>query len=234
MQLVAYINYAIQAAQAMTRAARLLDDFAALMRAWGEPDIVVSADQIGVAQARLARDGFTDELLEVFAWLGVSEEMLNDEILPIAMSIDLEKAAGGYEGKVHEQAELYRQISRALMGGLSRECWMGNPHDREETIDILVRPVSMPPGWKVTITNAAQTGAVAHGKPGSAEPEFPVREIEAGRHYAVTLPANRQVMLHTMLNPVGEVGAHTTTRWALEGRIGDELLGGVVHEMTIP
>ena len=34
--------------------------------------------------------------------------------------------------------------------------------------------------------------------------------------------------------PVGEVGAKTTARWAAEGKIGDELIGGMVHEMNVP
>jgi hypothetical protein len=233
-QLVAYLNYSVAAAQALAGAARLVEDFTAAGRAWGQPDVVVTADQVRMGQRRLASDGLPGELRAVFAWLGVSEELLNDVILPGVMSVDPEKAAGGYEEKLREQAALYRQISAALTSSSPRECWVGNPHDREETIDLLIRPVSMPPDWKVRIANAEQAGTAGQGKSGRDEPEFPVREIEAGKHYAVTLPAKRQVKLLTMLTPAGAMGAHTTTRWSVEGRIGDELLGGVVHEMTLP
>ncbi len=34
--------------------------------------------------------------------------------------------------------------------------------------------------------------------------------------------------------PVGEVGANTTARWAVEGKICDELILGMVHEMNVP
>lgn len=233
-QLVAQVNYTIEAAQALARAARLIEEFAAVWRAGGQPDVVVTADQVRTAQEQLASDGFPDELLAVFAWLGFSEELLNEQILPAAMSVDPDKAAGGFQEMLLQQAALYRRVSALLTGSPPRACWVGNPHDREETIDLFIQPISMPPGWKVTIVNAGQSEDAAQDRPGRAGPEFPVREIEAGKNYAVTLPAHRQVKLLTTLVPAGEVGARATTRWAIEGKIGDELLGGVLHEMTVP
>ena len=50
----------------------------------------------------------------------------------------------------------------------------------------------------------------------------------------MTLPAKAQVRVASVVVPVGEVGANTTARWAVEGKIGDELIGGMVHEMDVP
>jgi hypothetical protein len=112
---------------------------------------------------------------------------------------------------------------------------VGNPHDKQETVDLFIRPISIPPDWKLSIVNAEQvepSGKAA--KPGDDPPQFPVNEVEPGKHYAVTLPAKGQVKVASVLVPVGEVGAHTTARWAVEGKIGDELVGGMVHEMNVP
>ena len=46
--------------------------------------------------------------------------------------------------------------------------------------------------------------------------------------------AKAQVRLDSVVIPVGEVGANTAARWPVEGKIGDELIGGLVHEMNVP
>ncbi len=111
---------------------------------------------------------------------------------------------------------------------------VANPHDKEETIDLFIRPVSIPPNWKLSIVSAeAQTGG-----PGAAptvDPSKPlIREIEAGKHYAVTLPAKATIQVASVLTPVGKVGANTSVRWAVEGKIGNELIGGMMHELDVP
>jgi hypothetical protein len=61
-----------------------------------------------------------------------------------------------------------------------------------------------------------------------------VSEFRAGLHYKVSLPAKGQVRVLSVVTPNGPVGNNTTARWAVEGRIGNELLGGLVHEMHVP
>lgn len=99
---------------------------------------------------------------------------------------------------------------------------VGNPRDKEETIDLFIRPVSIPPNWKLSVMDAEE------------QPKFKVREVEQGKHYAVTLPAKAQVRVTSVVVPVGEVGTNTTARWAVEGKIDNELIGGMVHEMNVP
>jgi hypothetical protein len=223
-QRAAYATYTNEVAQAFLEGARLLEILVIARRTSGVPDAVLTADQVRAAQEQLAAAGFTDDALALFAWLGVSREFLEETILPGAISADPGSTGGSYDDLLLRQAELYRRVGTGLTGSSSRAFWVGNPHDQEETIDLFVRPVSMPPGWKVTIVSADSADQGAS--------EFPVWEIEPGKHYAVTLPAHRQMMLTTMVAPAGEVGAGTTTRWAIEGNIREELLGGVLQEMT--
>lgn len=99
---------------------------------------------------------------------------------------------------------------------------VSNPHDKQETIDLFIRPISIPPDWKLSIMEAEEHSA------------FKVREVDPGKHYAVTLPAKGGVKVASVVVPVGEVGTNTTARWAVEGKIGNELIGGMVHEMNVP
>ena len=110
----------------------------------------------------------------------------------------------------------------AVVGTSSQTFVVGNPHDKEETIDLFIRPISIPPDWKLSVVDVEEQAKVK------------VREIEPGRHYAVSLPAKVELNVASVVVPVGEVGTNTTARWAVEGKIGDELIGGMVHEMNVP
>jgi len=137
--------------------------------------------------------------------------------------------------RLADEAEEIALPSNDTAGGASTRGFLqtfivGNPHDREETIDLAIRPISLPPVWKLSIANAKQEGQDT----ASGDPQFAVREIEPGKRYSVTLPAKLETKVATVVVPVGEVGANTTARWAVEGKIGDELIGGMVHEMNVP
>jgi len=110
----------------------------------------------------------------------------------------------------------------ALTGPVAQTFLVGNPHDREETVDLFIRPISIPPDWILRVVNAEE------------HPMFTVREADPGKHYVVTLPAKGQVTVASVVIPVGDLGVNTTARWAVEGKIGDELIGGMVHEIDVP
>jgi hypothetical protein len=134
----------------------------------------------------------------------------------------------------HSETGADQETSSQQNNRLLQSYNVGNPHDKEETVDLFIRPVSIPADWKLSIVNAEQTEAQGQKAPGDNPPKYPVREADPGKHYAVTLPAKAQVRVASVLIPVGEVGARTTARWAVEGKIGDELIGGMVHEMNVP
>lgn len=112
---------------------------------------------------------------------------------------------------------------------------VGNPHDRPENVDLFIRSISVPPDWKLSIVNAEYVeGSDQTGKVGGSAPKFPVREVEAGKHYTIDLPTKAEAKVASLVVPVGEIGARTTARWAVEGKIGNQLIGGMVHEMNVP
>ena len=126
------------------------------------------------------------------------------------------------------------EISGIPGGPLVQTYLVGNPHDKEENVDLFIRPISIPPDWKLSIVNAEKAEASAQAKLGDAPSKFPVVEREAGKHYAVTLPPKTEIKVGSVLVPKSELGANTTARWAVEGKIGNELIGGMVHEMNVP
>lgn len=105
---------------------------------------------------------------------------------------------------------------------------VANPTDAEATIDLYVRRASIPPQWELSIVDARQTT----GNEQSAEPQ--VQEVKAGEHYRVRLPAGGSTRVKSVVVPIGALGQNTTARWAVEGKIGDELIGGMMHEMHVP
>jgi hypothetical protein len=100
-----------------------------------------------------------------------------------------------------------------------------NPHDQEETIDLYIRRASLPPQWKLSIVDAREPSTGNNGA---------VTIVTEGKHYRVRLAARQQTRVASVVVPVGLVGENTTARWAVEGRIGSELVGGMVLEVRGP
>jgi hypothetical protein len=222
-QLLAFMNYTNQVAKRFEDGARLLENLVAVRRTSpGVTNVVLTADQIRAAQQQLASNGPSEAMLAVFAWLGVSQEFLSQQVLPALLSVNPNEAAGSYDDKVLEQAAIYRWAGAGLTRKVQATYMVGNPHDKEETINLFIRPVSIPPDWKLSIVDTEQ------------QAKFKVKEIEPGKHYTVTLPPKAEIEVTSMVVPVSEVGANTTARWAVEGKIGNELIGGMVHEMNVP
>jgi hypothetical protein len=117
---------------------------------------------------------------------------------------------------------------------LAQSYLIGNPHDRQENVDLFIRPISIPVDWRLSIVNTKEPDVQGEQVSNANPPKYPVREVEAGKHYFVRLPAKAQVKIAAVVIPVGQTGARTTARWAVEGMIGDELIGGMVHEIKVP
>ena len=187
----------------------------------------VSADDL----AKLQGQGMTaDEAKSFAADLGSSDEPVQ---LKDARSTLVDSAA--LRRSTADQAEQISALSPDQ--GLAGESFVqtynvANPHDKEESVDLFIHPLAMSPMWKVYIANVADPSQLSGNT--EPQPKYPVKELQAGDHYEVTLPAKTQVQLASVLVPGGDVGANTTARWAVEGRIGSEVIGTMVHEMTVP
>jgi hypothetical protein len=220
------MNYTNQVAQKFERGAVLIENFVAAGRAAGIAEIMLTAEQVRATQQQLASIGFNDDSLAVFAWLGVSQEFVDEHILPVALHADPNKAAGSYRAKLLELAAAYRWAGAALARKSRSISTVANPRDQTATVDLYVHRASIPPDWKLSLVNADDPS----GDKSAPRPQ----EIEAGRHYRVTLPAKGQIKVASVVESVGVLAENTTARWAVEGWIGGELLGGIVHEMHVP
>ena len=162
------------------------------------------------------------------------------DVLQEQAAADAEVAAGFEKVDTSPTApELSAQGNRPLVQSFN----VSNPHDRPEDVRLTIQPMSIPSTWKLSVVNAEQVGTVAQASPqgGSAagappvpQPQFPIHEVTSGKEYVVTLPPKQQIKVASVLVPVGEVGANTTARWAVEGKIGNEVIGTMVHEMNVP
>lgn len=187
----------------------------------------ISADDL----AKLQRQGMTADEAKAFAADLASFDQppqLKDARSTLADSATLRRSTA-------DQADQIAVLSPDQ--GLAGESFVQtynvvNPHDKEETVDLFIHPLAMSSMWNVYIANVADPSQLS----GSAEPQpkYPVHELQAGDHYSVTLPAKTQVQLASVLVPGGDVGANTIARWAVEGRIGGDVIGTMVHEMIVP
>jgi hypothetical protein len=126
-------------------------------------------------------------------------------------------------------ADRLREFATASVrdsGPLSESFLVGNPHDRDALVVLVVRRVAMPPEWTISLSEVESTAA--------ENPAKRLREVEKGKRYEVRLPAKGEIRVFSEVTPVGVVAENTTARWAIEGMIGDELIGGLVQEVNVP
>ncbi len=191
---------------------------------------------------------FSQDQRKRFKKMGISEERAMAAIDTLAASKE-SPAAKSLRTSLLETATLYRNsadeaegiasagVSTGVEGKkgepVSHTFLVGNPRDKAEAVDLFIRPMAMPPGWKLSVVDSPEP--LKEPAPKSKEqPTKRVQEVVPGKHYRVSLPAKGEIQVASMAVPVGEVGMNTTARWAVEGKIGDEMIGGMVHEMHAP
>lgn len=126
-------------------------------------------------------------------------------------------------------ASLQQAVASSSVAGAqlrSSPLVVANPKDHSATLDLRLLRASVPPQWELSIVPADSLDSA--GQP------LRVQVAEAGTHYRVHLPAHGQARVMTIVTPLGVPAEQTTARWAVEGWIGDELLGGIVQEMPVP
>jgi hypothetical protein len=93
----------------------------------------------------------------------------------------------------------------AAIGDTTTTFELGNPLDTAATIDLRSRPISLPAGWTVNLSTTR-----------------------------VTLEPGAKAKVAMTIVPSGPTVQGTIVKVAVEGFVGDELLGGVVAEVVIP
>lgn len=227
-------HYAALAAQGLLAQAKLDEEDGAKLQttrfAMRRPP-----EQAAVFAERLKRDGLSAEHRKLLQESGSDEKEIDTyqkavQATPpgeLGLSIvELYTYIARFRRAAAASLETFAGARSMESGPLSQTYLVGNPHDREETIDLFIRRASVPPEWKLSIIDAETTP--------DGKPQKLVREVEAGRHYQVQLPAHGRTTVASVVVPVGIVAEHTTARWAVEGKIRDELIGGMVHEMHVP
>jgi hypothetical protein len=184
---------------------------------------------------QLKREGLSEEQRKLLRESGLTPE----EIAAYQQGVQSKPAAELGIAVV----ELYRRIAEArrelaasldefardhrwVSGSMGDSFLVGNPHEREAVVQLVVRRVAMPPEWTISLSEV---------EPAAAEkPAKRLREVEKGQRYEVRLPPGGEIRVVSEVTPVGGVAENTTARWAIEGRIGDELLGGILQEVNVP
>lgn len=184
---------------------------------------------------RLKREGLSEEHRKLLTESGFALEKISAyqqrlQAMPAAeigiSMVELYRKIADVRHRLAALVEEFARGHRWVSGPLGQSFVVGNPHDRNEVVRLLVRRVAMPPEWTVALSEAES----ALGEKAAKR----LKEVEKGKRYEVRLPAKGEIRLVSVVTPVGGVGENTTARWAIEGRIGEELLGGIVQEVNVP
>lgn len=227
-------------AQQMLLAADALEAYLAARTAAGLPDIVFTLDVVIANQERLREDGFTQTEIDAAHLLGYSDAEIEARRQSIINRDPLD-FEGSSSQRINELIEYMRELGRALLfpptfggrvGGsaglllaagiepppdvpitnnlarvfeVTSTLQIANPETITATIDLRIVPVDLPAGW---------TAAVVPQQ--------------------LILGAGAQTEVQVRITPLGPAVQGTSTRVAVEGYIGSELLGGVLVETLVP
>lgn len=232
--LTATRRYAALAAEGLVAQAKNDEEHMARMRSQSFA-VRRPSEQAAVVLATLKRGGLSAEHRRLLRESGLAEEEIDayqSELLKMSPDnvgtsiVELYAKIGRVRRALATSLETFSGARLTKSGPLSQTYLVGNPHDREETVDLFIRRASVPPEWKFSILDAEPASV--------GQPQTRVQEVEVGRHYRVRLPAQGRLTVTSVVVPVGVVGENTTVRWATEGKIGDKLIGGIVNEMHVP
>lgn len=214
-------------ADADERQARVLEAHAFARRS--------SRAEAEAALARIRSDGLPEAQRQLVLEGGMSEEelaALESSVLASpadSLGVSVVELYDGLAGLRRELAAALEASVREgypLAASYRHEFTVGNPKDHAATVDLSILRASTPPGWRFALV-----GVDTLDSSGAA---LEIHEAEPGRLYRVTLPAGASARVATLVEPLAAVGEGATVRWAVEGRIGNELLGGIVQEMRVP
>ena len=227
-------QYAALAARGLTAQVRKNEDALAQLKA--APFAVRrTPEQAALFRDRIRSQGLSPEFRTLLRESGLDADEANAyetnvldrqaDKLGVSME-ELYRVVVGVRTALARSLDHFAGIGVTRFGPMSQTFVVGNPRDREETIDLFIRRASVPPEWKLSIVDAEPAS--------DGKPQKRVQEVEAGGHYRVQLPGNGRTTVASVVVPVGIVAENTTARWAVEGKIRDELIGGMVHEMHVP
>lgn len=238
LQSGALLYHKQEMAKALLVAADRIDALRALAISEGTTSIPITADEVRAYQQELAANGFSAQEIADAKLAGLSDAQIEANKQQI-LTTKPEDAAGDLLVNLEAWATAYRNLGNAILfppmpsfsvsgggGGLTQataasadatpdnlarvfttvgEFQLGNPLSTTATIDLVVRRVDLPSDWFISTV--------------------PV---------SVTLAPGEQTTVKVNIIPGGAAIQGATTRVAVEGYAGNELLGGVVMDVLVP
>ena len=214
-----------------------IDEYVAVVLQENPGDIWMTPEIYQAYQDRLRTQGFTADEIDAAHLVGMTDAEI-EELLQQRLAVDPASMAGSVTQSMTNHAVALRALSNAILypvdvpfsisisGGLNlaveagepvqndnltrlfaRETTIlvGNPYTQTATVVLKIRPIDLPPDWIVSVSPASAT-------------------LAPGESLTVTV---RYV-------PGTPVPQATTVRFAVEGYIGSDLIGGVVVDSLIP
>lgn len=242
LQLSALLYYEKQAALQMPVVAQRIDEYVAVVLQENPGDIFMTEAIYAAYQARLASDGFTADEIAAARLLGMTDEEI-EAVRQQRLAVDPASMEGSVTARMTHYAETLRLLSNAILyppepmfmvnygvsGGrvadgmapdldlpvaldrLTRQhaqettVLIGNPHAQTETINLSIRSIDLPPDWIVSVSPAT-----------------------------VSLDPGEAIIATISISPGTPLPQGAAPRFAVEGYIGTDLIGGVAFESLTP
>ena len=232
LQLGALLYYEKQAALQMPVLADAIDAYVAVVLQENPGDIIMTADIYQAYQERLQTQGFNSDELAAAHLLGMTDAEI-EEMRQQYLALDPASVAGSVTQRLTAYAQTLRDLSYAILNpagsvfisgshGMAAQAdtpndhlarlfamdttiLIGNPYTQTETVDLVIRPIDLPPDWLVTISPSSPS-------------------LAAGESITVTV--------HISAGSPAPQG--TNPSFAVEGYIGSDLIGGTVIDTFVP
>ncbi len=231
-QTAAILYYEKQMGQALLNAADAVDSIHDVLIAEGVADVVQTADEVRAYQDQLRTLGFSQVEIDAAHLLGLSDAEI-EAIRQATIAADPNEEAGSMREYQTNLAAVYREWGNAFLNpsnfpepipdsGVARAAsaednnlaqffqsvfalQVGNPLSQTATVELVVRRIDIPNDWIVSTD-----------------------------WVSATLAAGQQLTATITVIPASASVQGTQPRIAVEGYIGDQLIGGVVLGIVVP
>ena len=231
-QTAAVLYYEKQMGQALLQAADAVDGLHDALIAAGYGDIVQTADEVRAYQDRLRTQGFTQDEIDAAHLLGLSDADIEASRQAI-IAADPDEEAGSMWDYHQNLAAAYREWGNAFL----------NPPNFPQQIpgSNIARATASGDNNLAQFFQAVYTFQVGNPLSETATVELSVRRVDIPNDWIVstdwvsaTLAAGQQLTATVTIIPASASVQGTQPKIAVEGYIGDQLIGGVVLGVVVP
>jgi hypothetical protein len=229
-QTAAVLYYQKLMGQSLLAAASAIDSIHDIMIAEGTADSVQTAADVQAYQNRLRTQGFTQAEIDAAHLLGLSDAQIEAARQAI-LAADPASGATSMRAYQVQLAAAYRELADMLM----------NPHNFPEQIAGLSAEAAASPNYLAQFYETTATLQVANPLTQTARVDLKIRRIDLPGDWlattdwsSATLRPGQQMTATVTIVPGSASIQGTRPRVAVEGYIGDTMIGGVVVAVTVP